>query len=405
MDRNERKKRKLLGFRSNKAIHKIIAVIYYIISAFLIFVFLLPTAEEDYSSDRIITIILTIIGCLSFVLPYLWLSDIFKVKVKLANDGKKVLIFLIAVLMFLTPITTSLLLYSVKLEIENVSSSQEYFEEETLTELDNKDLSSITFKISYKEGENSKNSFDIFIDDLKIGTINKGQSEEFTANISEGKHKLIVKNGRHKEDCIVYCYEYVTVNIDLEVYNDNVMFIDNTVYNNKSAKEGIVRLFTTTNLYEGDNIDEVEKSLKNNGFTNIIKTEKITTKCENNTVEEVFIDGYTLSSAGEEFKSDVEVEIVYYKKTNDNSYNNDYDSDEMDESVEARMAFQKYCESIYPYGVRCHWMTGLICCEKKPEGYYFIKVYITVENLYGNKYETIAEARVEAGVVSHFYEY
>ncbi len=154
----------------------------------------------------------------------------------------------------------------------------------------------------------------------------------------------------------------------------------------------------------GKKYDEIVKAFKDAGFTNVVAVESANYSNKTaNTVSGINVDGSSISKE-KAYKPDVKIEIKYYGNAED------YDSKESDELslYYAKKAFEKYGESQYRYGFKCHWILDLIAQEQSDDGKtWYFKVGVTIENAYGNKYDAIAEGIVSGNdysqKVTNFY--
>lgn len=147
----------------------------------------------------------------------------------------------------------------------------------------------------------------------------------------------------------------------------------------------------TSDTASGKEYTEIVRAFEKAGWTNV-RTEK----CEeidiwghrDGEVGHIYVNGESVNQFNN-YSLDDEVRIVYYviveggpSKTELSSYY-------------AQKAFEEYGERIYPYGFKCHWVLDYIAGEKRNDGSYFLKVGVTITNMYGAEYKTVAE-----GVVS-----
>ena len=201
---------------------------------------------------------------------------------------------------------------------------------------------------------------------------------------------------------------------------ENVMINDSDTYKRGDIVKKDSKVVVSYHLYENDdptkvkapysstdaknkNYTEVEKAFRDAGFTNV-KIEKnfeiSSDEYESNTVSDITINGGSVYT-DEAYEPDAEVIITYRVETVSGRSN-----EELTESY-AQIAFENYGESIYRYGFKCHWFVGLINEERRPDGSIFIKVEVTIKNMYGQEYETIAEGIVsgtdDSPKVTQFY--
>lgn len=140
-----------------------------------------------------------------------------------------------------------------------------------------------------------------------------------------------------------------------------------------------------TNSAKGKDYKEIEKSFKDAGFTNISLVEDSVYGVNGevaNAVSKININGYSFEKDNKVFNPDDKVEIKYYV------------IEKLGYGF-AKGAFERYGESKYPYGFKCHWIVDNIASEQRADGSWYFKVGVTIENAYGNKRKTVAE-----GVVS-----
>ncbi len=137
--------------------------------------------------------------------------------------------------------------------------------------------------------------------------------------------------------------------------------------------------------------EDVVKAFKDAGFTNVTAVESANySNKTKNTVSSIKADGNTISK-DKAYKPNVKIEVNYYGDASD------YDSKSEDELslYYAKKAFEKYGESQYRYGFKCHWILNNIASEQSEDGKtWYFKVGVTIENAYGNKYDAIAEGKV-----------
>lgn len=141
----------------------------------------------------------------------------------------------------------------------------------------------------------------------------------------------------------------------------------------------------------GKKYDEIVKSFKDAGFTNVIAVESSNyfNKTEN-TVSDIYADG-SIISKDKAYKPNTKIEVQYYGNSDDYSSK----SSETLSLYYAKKAFEEYGEKKYPYGFKCHWILDLIAQEENEDGTsWYFKVGVTIENAYGNKYDAIAEGKV-----------
>lgn len=201
--------------------------------------------------------------------------------------------------------------------------------------------------------------------------------------------------------------ENVMIN-DLDTYKrgdivkkDSKVVVSYHLYENDDPSK--VKAPYTSTTAKNKNYTEVEKAFKDAGFTNV-KTKKdfkiSSNEYESNTVSEITIDGSSAYSE-EAYEPNAEVIITYCVETASGRSN-----EELTESY-AQIAFENYGESIYKYGFKCKWFVGLINEERRPDGSIFIKVEVTITNIYGTKYDTVAEGIVsgtdDSPKVTQFY--
>ena len=145
-----------------------------------------------------------------------------------------------------------------------------------------------------------------------------------------------------------------------------------------------------TGTASGKNYKEVVKAFEEKGFTNIktvAKEESDIWGNKNDEVAYITVAGDTVNQF-KDYSLDDEVVIGYYvivesgpSKTELSAYY-------------AQRAFEKYGKNLYPYGFKCHWVLDYIAEEKRTDGSYFLKVGVTITNMYGAEYKTVAEGIV-----------
>lgn len=64
-------------------------------------------------------------------------------------------------------------------------------------------------------------------------------------------------------------------------------------------------------------------------------------------------------------------------------------------SAIAKRAFENMGNSLYPYGIKYHWMTGTIAYDYEGNGIWYLRVRVTITNQYGAERKAIAEGVVD----------
>lgn len=181
--------------------------------------------------------------------------------------------------------------------------------------------------------------------------------------------------------------------------NDKFMADEKIIIEFHTEKE--IEVSANSTDYEDKDYQAVVKEFEELGFKNI-KTETVTGNSSidiNNAVCEVTIDGQSFIR-GDMFSTDKEVIIEYYvvEESADSSESSNEVIESNDTSSEltqyyAKKAFEEYGESQYPFGFECHWIKDLINIEQAGNTWYF-KVGVTITNVYGTEYDTVAEGMV-----------
>ena len=96
------------------------------------------------------------------------------------------------------------------------------------------------------------------------------------------------------------------------------------------------------------------------------------------------------------------MKIYYYVETQNGKSN-----DSLSEST-AMVTLEKYGKNMYKYGFKCHWIMGKVT-SNKVDGVWFLKVHVTITNMFGAKHKTIMEGKVsgtdENPNVEYFFVY
>lgn len=227
--------KKLLGFRTNRKLPKTLATIYCIFSVLFSIFCLFLNNDLDYSTkDKILTKVSYFVFSLCFILPYLWLGDIFKTKTKMVKSGKKILVVLIAVFFAIAPMFLSISFDSFKSnEFKTAYSQQQAKEEVTDSKKANKEKQVNKENVKtkkYKKTLNNKKKKDnrpldnqkdtsktvlndeslvdanikfkcqcssdapkkviVYIDEKKIGTLLSDVDNTFSVKLKKGNHEL-----------------------------------------------------------------------------------------------------------------------------------------------------------------------------------------------------------------------
>lgn len=146
------------------------------------------------------------------------------------------------------------------------------------------------------------------------------------------------------------------------------------------------------NSSKGLNYLDVVEAFKNAGFKNISvekRYEASFSGCEADTVANIYINNSGAFSTDSYYNSDAKIRIDYYVISE-----SDAKSDTELTRSYAQIAFENYGKKIYPYGFKCHWIMDLRNAEQYDDGSWFLKVGVTIENQYGNKIDTVAEAKI-----------
>ena len=147
--------------------------------------------------------------------------------------------------------------------------------------------------------------------------------------------------------------------------------------------------------YSNINYQEVEKAFQDVGFTNII-LETVKTSSINNSenVYSITIDGQT-PEKDELYKKDAKVVIKYYNyEEGSNSGSSEEDYGDGKHQTIAKRSFENMGKSLYPYGIKFHWIAGLIDFSYKGNGIWHIEVEVTITNQYNAKRDAIASGNV-----------
>lgn len=144
---------------------------------------------------------------------------------------------------------------------------------------------------------------------------------------------------------------------------------------------------------EGKKYEEIVKAFQDAGFTNVIAepfeiSDIWEEEEKNGTVQYIYINSKGLDNTNSAFNSNDEVKIRYYviKESGPSNTELGYGF--------AKNAFEKYGESKYKYGFKCHWIVDLLSSEHRDDGSWYFKVGVTITNMYGAEYDTVAEGIV-----------
>lgn len=134
------------------------------------------------------------------------------------------------------------------------------------------------------------------------------------------------------------------------------------------------------------NYEEVMQKFKDVGFTNITTDIYYNSDAnQDGKISSIRIDGYNVDK-NSTYKSDANVKISYYKYQPQQSSEPDI--------YDAREKFEEYGKKQYKYGFKCHWIKELYNSAERNDGSYYFKVGVTITNVYGTKYNAIAEGIV-----------
>lgn len=250
-------------------------------------------------------------------------------------------------------------------------------------------------KSTYKDEEIEKDEIKIeynsssLIEKTYESSKEKLERSGFTNIVLKPKYDLTIRN--KEQNNLVYKIEIDGKN-EFEkgdVFNKNTKItIKYHTFQENNPKK-IKPPYTTKESLKKDK-DELIKKFEEAGFTNINTEKEFVATWSDHKTGEV----YNATINNEEivdksaYDKDSYVLIKYYVATKTGG------SDESLSYYYAKTAFEEYGKSIYKYGFKCHWVVGLINAEQSKDGTYYIKVEVTIENAFGNKYKTIAEGKV-----------
>lgn len=137
------------------------------------------------------------------------------------------------------------------------------------------------------------------------------------------------------------------------------------------------------------NYEKVLDAFKSSGFTNIIVEEVPNNDNKpKNSVAGIYVNSSNIEK-NKSYKLDTKIDILYYGEPSGEITSNKLSL------ANAKKAFEKYGKQKYPYGFKCHWFLDLKRSEQSSDGQtWYFEVGVTIENEYGNKYNSIAEGTV-----------
>ncbi len=249
----------------------------------------------------------------------------------------------------------------------------------------------------------SKYDVKVFIDKdyVSDGTIKHGSTETYKQKLKAGSHYIKFENAENKDvtgkvEFNLTKKENIKVTIDCTSSK-----VDAKITNLADIEAKKVKMVDVKGL----TLDKAKEKIKGAGFENI--------KEETDDGSSIWVDSnWTVReqsvAPNEEVMSNTEIVLKCYKpetktETSTTTTTPTYSSDEKkdpyddtDHKYDAREAFEKAIEDECPWGVKFHWIVGLIASRYEGNGEYFFKVKVTIKNAYGTKRETTAEGRVNA---------
>ena len=138
--------------------------------------------------------------------------------------------------------------------------------------------------------------------------------------------------------------------------------------------------------------------LKSNGFGNL---KRVSLDVNYNGADYIISNVLDTNGTNDSNTTSYEEQCLCYSVT-ENLIENDRiqsEVDALDHSKELRVeqaikALEIYGGYLFPYRFECHWYTGLITREQTYDGYWFIKVNVTITNQYGAERKAIAQAYI-----------
>lgn len=173
----------------------------------------------------------------------------------------------------------------------------------------------------------SKYDVNFSINDVKEKNLAHGEDADFELRLEPGDYKLTFSS---TESSSVKGETSIKVNSDVNAaytiycHSDNISVNTDYVENVGAAGEDEVMLTASASTYRGKNYKDVEKELKEAGFTNIstkILYDIIFGWTEEGETDKVSIDGKTDFKRGEIFSKDAPVVITYHMKEEDDPNN------------------------------------------------------------------------------------
>jgi hypothetical protein len=283
----------------------------------------------------------------------------------------------------------------------------------------------------------SKYDVKITVDGEELVTLEHGEDWEGTLQLKKEQHIITFSKAGDssvKGEVTLDVTSNTEAEYKISCSSDEVTVTTIYVDRDEVLAEDEAKVTCSRSDYLGINYKTVESELSGLGFTNI-KTEPVYDIffgiTDEESIEDVSINGSNDFSRGDVFKKDVEIILSYHmpheqdpeyiaeqqqeqeEESEDHyerptfDFSNDEDEDDFDVTV-AISTLELYGKTQYPYGFKLHQVTGCIA-ETLTDDTWFLKYKCTITNEYGTKTETTCEGRVKGPesnpTVTYFWVY
>jgi len=143
------------------------------------------------------------------------------------------------------------------------------------------------------------------------------------------------------------------------------------------------------------NYSDVKKAFEEAGFKNIsLKTDITSDEEKNEKVSRIIIDSSEADKErGYDPNKEVDIHYYIYKEPEKEEPKDEY-GDGKHEAM-AKTAFQNAGKSLYPYGIKYHWIIGRRDFTYQGNGIWHIEVDVTITNAFNAKMDAIASGYVD----------